>query len=60
MAKSNLTIRLHVLTQKLEAECPECLFSSMVKISTVQLLETGVKTWFEKTACVRCEDMKSR
>lgn len=60
MAKSSLTIRLHVLTRRIETDCPECLFSSMAKISTVQLLETGVKTWFEKTVCVRCEDMKSR
>lgn len=60
MAKSSLTIRLHVLTRRLETECTECLFSSMAKISTVQLLETGVKTWFEKTVCVRCEDMKAR
>lgn len=60
MAKSSLTIRLRILTRHLDTDCPECHFSSMAKISTVQLLETGVKTWFEKTVCVRCEDMKAR
>lgn len=48
------TITVSILVRHLDTECPDCMFDAMIRVHTYQLLETGVKTWMDKTYCGRC------
>lgn len=55
---TKLTIRLNYTIKRLDEDCPDCGFQSLIRITAVELLNTGVKTWIDKTMCGRCEDMR--
>lgn len=57
MVENTHKIRLHLSHRRLEGDCPECGFESMVNISGIELQPTGVKIWFDKTYCGRCKDI---
>lgn len=53
-------VRLHVAHKSLDLDCNECGFAALIQITAIELRDTGVNTWFDKTICGRCEDMRAK
>lgn len=51
---ATITIRLTVIQEQVEGECPSCQFDALVRVRAYHLTVNGVTTLADRTLCGRC------
>lgn len=57
---ARITVRLDVLTEPVDGECPTCLFDALRRTHGYSLSPTGVTQVFDVLYCARCRAEEKR
>lgn len=60
MATRTVTIRLDVIQDSVDSDCPDCGYAALIRIRAYHLTSSGVSTLADRTLCARCAAEEQR